>query len=91
MQPAAAEVERETQASVIVQARPPSRGRASISRQSMPAARSRRPAAMPAAPPPMIAISVSLAVMQEFHVTNKEFRNIGGHASNVMLQSPDGN
>ena len=43
----------------VVQARPPSRERASMIRQSTCAERSRRPAAIPAAPPPMIATSVS--------------------------------
>src|SRR5262245_2440450 len=44
----------------IVHARPPSRGRASTTRQSTRASMSRRPAAIPAAPPPTITTSVSL-------------------------------
>ena len=46
--------------SPIVQARPPSRWRASINRQSIPASFSLRHAATPAAPPPTITTSVSL-------------------------------
>lgn len=45
--------------SAAVQARPPSRVRASTIRHATPAARSRLPAAIPAAPPPTITTSLS--------------------------------
>jgi hypothetical protein len=49
--------------SVTVQERPPSRARASIRRQSIPASWIFRAAAMPAAPPPMTATSIVSFVM----------------------------
>src|SRR5262249_13875372 len=49
--------------SVLVQARPPSRDRASRRRHSSCASRTRRAAAIPAAPPPMMTTSVSLLVV----------------------------
>ena len=54
-----------------VNARPPSRVRASTIRQATPASCRRRAAATPAAPPPMIATSVSLLAMPDYLVTGR--------------------
>ncbi len=78
MQPAAAKVERKAGSAGDVQARPPSLGRASTTRHSMAAFASRRPAAMPAAPPPTITTSVSLFAIQKFYT------NAGARLENYL-------
>ena len=82
MQPAAAEVERETRC-IGNRPGPPAQPRRALrsAGNRCPHARSRRPAAMPAAPPPMIATSVSLSSWKNFiHGVGKAGANEGKDA-----------